>query len=87
MLQKRVEVFQDFMSSGKFKDLSLDGDKQDVLMKVRYRTFQKLSCKSRLSLRYSLFLSFFLTVQHITSARMLSTFFLCDPYIFHQTRP
>jgi hypothetical protein len=35
MLQKRVEVFQDFMSSGKFKDLSLDGDKQDVLMKVR----------------------------------------------------
>jgi hypothetical protein len=34
MLNKRVEVFQDFMSSEKFKDLSLDGDKQDVLIKV-----------------------------------------------------
>jgi hypothetical protein len=29
-----VKVFQDFMTSGKFKDLSLDGDKQDVLIKV-----------------------------------------------------
>jgi hypothetical protein len=35
MLNKRVEVFQDFMSSEKFKDLSLDGDKQDVLIKVQ----------------------------------------------------
>ncbi len=33
-MNKRVEVFQDFMSSEKFKDLSLDGDKQDVLIKV-----------------------------------------------------
>ena len=36
MLKKRVEVFQDFMASGKLKELTLDGDKQDVLIKVEF---------------------------------------------------
>merc|ERR1712098_550740 len=34
MLKKRVEVFQEFMDQGKFADLTLDGDKQDALIKV-----------------------------------------------------
>merc|ERR1719312_353859 len=34
MLKKRVEVFQEFMEQSKFADLTLDGDKQDALIKV-----------------------------------------------------
>eukprot|EP00092_Neocalanus_flemingeri_P002381 GFUD01002547.1.p1 GENE.GFUD01002547.1~~GFUD01002547.1.p1 ORF type:complete len:408 (-),score=139.00 GFUD01002547.1:1060-2283(-) len=34
MLQKRVEVFQEFMEQGKFERLTLDGEKQDALIKV-----------------------------------------------------
>ncbi|XP_023333539.1 serrate RNA effector molecule homolog isoform X3 [Eurytemora carolleeae] len=34
MLLRRVELFQEFTDSGMFKDLTLDGDKQDALMKV-----------------------------------------------------
>jgi len=34
MLMKRVDVFQNFMDQGMFKELTLDGDKQDSLIKV-----------------------------------------------------
>jgi len=34
MLKKRIEVFQEFMEQGKFDGLSLDGEKQDALIKV-----------------------------------------------------
>jgi len=34
MLMKRVDVFQQFMDKGMFKTLTLDGDKQDTLIKV-----------------------------------------------------
>jgi len=34
MLKKRVEVFQEFMEQSKFAELTLDGDKQDALIKV-----------------------------------------------------
>jgi len=34
MLKKRIEVYQEFMEQGKFNELTLDGDKQDALIKV-----------------------------------------------------
>merc|ERR1719312_2249956 len=34
MLLKRVDVFQEFLNTDKFKGLTLDGDKQDALVKV-----------------------------------------------------
>merc|ERR1711936_1016129 len=34
MLKKRVEVFQEFMEQSKFAELTLDGDKQDVVIKL-----------------------------------------------------
>ena len=34
MLKRRVEVFQEFVEQGKFTELTLDGDKQDDLIKV-----------------------------------------------------
>merc|ERR1712083_361796 len=34
MQKKRVEVFQEFMEQSKFAELTLDGDKQDALIKV-----------------------------------------------------